>query len=625
MPFSITTKDGITINNIPDNIEPDSDILRQRVAEIRAGNLPEQKTPDIVPEQISPENVPGQQEPSTLRGVAELAATVGSGLIAEPLAGIAGGVMAALPGEPGAGARAIEATRKALTFVPREAGQALAQNIGEAIPDVVKEAAGVAGEAVTRLEDISIQKFGPEVTTALRVLPEAILLRLGIRKVPGGLPDISPQRAKELKSILQASERTGIDVLTSDVFEPKSIFSRLSRQFAERVPLLGTGGKRAAQQEQRIAALDDLEQSLPRVEAQDIFTSLQGSVTKRKNAAGSRLNAVVTGLDPLGAVPVTNTTKAVDVAIARLNRPGKQPDPALLKELETLKATAPDAGSSFSSLREFRTDARSVADKVDVTGRSQLRSTDKALLDNVTDGITRDLDSFVLSNTNQRDLQRYKAADNVYRQEARILTKSRIKNVLDAGDIKPELVNNLLFSSSPSEVKLLFNNLGSSGRQNARIALYRRALDRATKQGQISPQRFTSELDKLRDNFDVFFRGESRAELNGLKRLLETTSQAGKSGVVGPTGQTLQIPSALALGAAAGTGNVIAIATILGAGTVGLSARAFESSGVRDTLIRLGKAPRRSTLGIDLKKSLPALLELSGRVLAQEQTAQVSP
>lgn len=37
MPYSITTKDGITINNIPDDVEPDSPSLRQRVASIRAG------------------------------------------------------------------------------------------------------------------------------------------------------------------------------------------------------------------------------------------------------------------------------------------------------------------------------------------------------------------------------------------------------------------------------------------------------------------------------------------------------------------------------------------------------------------------------------------------------------
>jgi hypothetical protein len=37
MAYSITTKDGITINNIPDDVPPDSQILKDRVAAIRAG------------------------------------------------------------------------------------------------------------------------------------------------------------------------------------------------------------------------------------------------------------------------------------------------------------------------------------------------------------------------------------------------------------------------------------------------------------------------------------------------------------------------------------------------------------------------------------------------------------
>jgi len=40
MPYSITTKDGITINNIPDNVPADSPELKARVAAIRAGQQP---------------------------------------------------------------------------------------------------------------------------------------------------------------------------------------------------------------------------------------------------------------------------------------------------------------------------------------------------------------------------------------------------------------------------------------------------------------------------------------------------------------------------------------------------------------------------------------------------------
>jgi len=35
MPYSITTEDGITVDNIPDHLQPDAPELKQRVAEVR--------------------------------------------------------------------------------------------------------------------------------------------------------------------------------------------------------------------------------------------------------------------------------------------------------------------------------------------------------------------------------------------------------------------------------------------------------------------------------------------------------------------------------------------------------------------------------------------------------------
>jgi hypothetical protein len=51
MTYSITTKDGITINNIPDTVDPNSDELKARVARIRAQQ--EMPTPQVEAEQTS--------------------------------------------------------------------------------------------------------------------------------------------------------------------------------------------------------------------------------------------------------------------------------------------------------------------------------------------------------------------------------------------------------------------------------------------------------------------------------------------------------------------------------------------------------------------------------------------
>lgn len=63
MPYSITTKDGITINNIPDDVPPDSPMLKERVARIRAGDTgkPQQSQEAAKAEQTpGASNVQGQ-------------------------------------------------------------------------------------------------------------------------------------------------------------------------------------------------------------------------------------------------------------------------------------------------------------------------------------------------------------------------------------------------------------------------------------------------------------------------------------------------------------------------------------------------------------------------------------
>jgi len=62
MPYSITTRDGITIQNIPDNVPPDSPELKQRVEQIRAQRAAGTTTP---PGQI-PGAPPGMYVPPAL-------------------------------------------------------------------------------------------------------------------------------------------------------------------------------------------------------------------------------------------------------------------------------------------------------------------------------------------------------------------------------------------------------------------------------------------------------------------------------------------------------------------------------------------------------------------------------
>ena len=73
MPYSITTKDGITINNIPDDVAPDSPELKERVAQIRLTGG--QAQPAAAP--AMPLDTLGRQVGAAVRPMAQAALTAG--------------------------------------------------------------------------------------------------------------------------------------------------------------------------------------------------------------------------------------------------------------------------------------------------------------------------------------------------------------------------------------------------------------------------------------------------------------------------------------------------------------------------------------------------------------------
>jgi hypothetical protein len=85
MAYSITTKDGITINNIPDDVPPDSQILKDRVAAIRAGQTERPMEPTAQPQEgPSIGQQLGRQAGLAVRTIPAAASSV-LGLVGDPL------------------------------------------------------------------------------------------------------------------------------------------------------------------------------------------------------------------------------------------------------------------------------------------------------------------------------------------------------------------------------------------------------------------------------------------------------------------------------------------------------------------------------------------------------------
>lgn len=575
-------------------------------------------------------NIPGFGNIEPILGVA-------SGLIAEPIAGLEGlgrVALSPLTGETADEiAGGIEERRDQLTFDVKSPGglmamQILGQLVEEGVDIASLPAQGlqglsallsglppeVAAQQIAEMKEKGVGQFlgdnifqttGSETAAAITTaLPTALASLFGVKKVP------RKPTVPGAEDVIATGKSTGVDVLTTDVLPPTTAAGKLGQTLAERIPFVGTGQKRGVQRQQRIDAIEQLQRATPETTPADIFESLQGSVNKRKQAAGKRLNTLRTQIED--GVPfqaeLRSGERAIDDAVTQLNRKGAIKDQNFISGLDDLSVELIDATEGgFESLRTFRTDFRSkIVESVDPTGRSQLSSFEKVQMDKVMKGITDDLDAMAKEKLTPQEFVKYKQADKVWAEEARLLTKSRLKTVLDKGDVKPELIDQLLFSSSPSEVKLLHRTLGQSGRDNARFALLNRAFKNSEVKGEISPERFLTQLDKMEANFDVFFRGEAGREVQGLRKLLQATRRADAAGVVTPTGQQLLAPLAAMMTGASFFSAPVAAGTIA-VGSVGAIGRLFESSLVRNRLVRAANATDQEIISI--ARELPILIE----------------
>lgn len=107
----------------------------------------------------------------------EPALTIGSGMIAEPVAGIAGIAQGVNPfAEPGSGAEAVRSTREAMTYQPRtQAGQEGLLAVGETLEPITSR----FQELETTLAEKGYEEAGPLGAATLGTLPTAALTMLG--------------------------------------------------------------------------------------------------------------------------------------------------------------------------------------------------------------------------------------------------------------------------------------------------------------------------------------------------------------------------------------------------------------------------------------------------------------
>lgn len=457
---------------------------------------------------------------------------------------------------------------------------------GEAIGGYMIPGLGVAGNiAVGSLAEASNQKgdFTENAlkNTALNLGAQGALSAVA-KGIGRGVTAVRGDIAPEVKQAIDTAEGMGVTPMTSDALPPSNAFTRGLMQGGEGA-LMGTGSQRAEQYATRSSLVKNYFDRVGEYNPDDVVKSLTTTLRGRKDSAGAVINDVTNKMGN-AVVDTTNTMSALNTAISRQERLGSSANKSLLSSLrnlrEELSNPATDLDVTFDLLRQHRTAFRS-----NVQGDAMVFPDQaKATTNMIENAMTRDLRNSVGKTLGPSEAANYIKANSDYANVYNKVLNKRISSVLNNAthQATPELINTVVYSRKPSDIKRIWSALDDKGKDAMRAAY----VSRIAESSGGSPARFLTQVNKLKrqadgDVYGTIFSGKHMKELDALHDVLQLTSRADSANVVTQTGQALANP--LRIGAAIPTlGQSLA-----GEAGFGLVMRAYESRPVRNALLRL--------------------------------------
>ena len=456
--------------------------------------------------------------------------------------------------------------------------------------------AGRIAQGATRL--LAENAIGSLAANSARDDAEALATDLGVGVLAGGAVNAAGRGlgaayrgvrgaiAPEAQQVIRFAEREGVPLHTTDLLQPTSRVGKMAQTTAENIPLAGTSGMRATQQEARSQLVQRFADKFGEYDPAVVIDSLKAKTSGIRRAAGNRLEQVQNAMAGVNIQPV-RAIQQIDTEISNLQKLGKVADNETISKLqsyrdELVRNTGPDGpvNLDLKQLSDLRSQFR-----MDVKGeRPVLPNRSDAAIQRVYKAMTDDINSAIGQNLGNDTLRKYQQANAVYADEAAKLKNTRLKNVLMKGDLTPEVVNNMLFSKNKSEIKTLYNSVGRVGRAQMRNGIIGKAMEKSGG----SPDQFLRQLNILQNQTGITFKGQDAAYLRGLKNYLQSTQQAAKAAVTTPTGQQT-IPFII------GYGTAMNPATTGAAVSYGLLTRAYESEPFRNAMLRMANTPRGST------------------------------
>jgi hypothetical protein len=453
-----------------------------------------------------------------------------------------------------------------------------------------------------------------------------------------GISTEAPSAA--LPAAVREAEDAGIRVMTTDVRQPTTFAGRWLQRTGEMIPMAGTGGPRAAQQQERIDASVDLLRNYGVTEASAADNTIISNVAKDLLARRGENLTKYTGMknevierlsQPNTTVAVAKSVAKIDEEIARLNKISptqfKPVVDRLLTWRDDLTGTREVAlpngqtqtvvqGQPLATIEVLR---KQIGEAFTDPSLAAVRSEGEKVLSRIYAPLREDMADYIKANGQRRDFDKWNIANKQLASMAGELELGAMKAALAKGDTSPEVIRTMLFSAKPSDIKALYRGLSAEGKRNARTAVLQEAFSKVGGNFEnLSPDQFKRQLIRLGSPIGVFFSGQDLKAVEGLTRALKMTEQAGRAGVSPPTGvQAVPVVGAAVLtdilgGAGAG---------IVGGATIGGISRLYESAPVRNILLKLPQTTKGSPQEQELIKQLTVALRAEKAAEEQPQAA----
>ena len=489
----------------------------------------------------------------------------------------------------------------------RAIGAALSSNMGQQV--VAGMGAGAAGEAARyEAEQLGFEEGGQAaaqlagglvggMTAAKIATPRSI--GAPQYRVPGMASD-------RVAKAVAAAEAEGKTVMTSDLYPPETKWQKLRQEMQEGT-LLGTAAQRAVQQEQRVKTVSDLLSDYGAAADSNVIDDVMKSLgrtradnlanwTNQKDTIVSRVAAASAPVDATEIASTLNTIKSEANRLKGINATHYAPaisklqqfrsallgdeilDPATGaiigyagKPFDQVEANLKVIGSSMSkdpSLAHIKTDFEKIATKV----RRALRS---------------DVYDYIKTAEGPAVAREWGKANEEIYSMIKETESAAFSSVLRRGTANPEIVQRLLKSTKPSDVRILVNNLDAAGIDNAKSALLSMVAKEAMlKDETLSIPKFINGIQKYSKQMGIIFTPDEFAQIKGKVDYLNITNRAGSFNTDPQTGARLTMPLFVNKVFKESANLVSSVGTL---GLYGLGARAYESGTTRWLLRQLSR------------------------------------